>query len=385
MESARRHILKIEIKGLDELQRRLARMQRAVQATASRLNQTVVETPLGRDEDGFLDRSCPSCAFVFKVSGETPSESMKACPSCGHSDPTARWETPAQLEQAKANARAHAESAVRGAFPGKRSPFPGFTQASLGVRPAFSGLSPAFSFVRTPGQGIMNFRSASSAAFGVNVMRGGRWVIVGIPAAATAALRSQRSCPECGCRFSFVGSAFFCPGCGVAPAQANFAQSIIAVRRAITQCGLLLKALSTDDAANIERALLEKAMADLVTGFQLVGESLYQRLTGVPAPTNAFQRLDGPKSGDALWRAATGHNYRDYIGDEGTTMLRKYFQRRHLLAHTNGFVDQSYLDRSGDRDYVLGQRLVVRRWEVEEFAKLVECLSTRMGLQQPST
>jgi uncharacterized Fe-S cluster-containing radical SAM superfamily protein len=66
-------------------------------------------------------------------------------------------------------------------------------------------------------------------------------------------------------------------------------------------------------------------------------------------------------------------------------MLRKYFQRRHLLAHTNGFVDQSYVDRSGDREYALGQRLVVRGWEVEEFAKLVERLSTRMGLQQPST
>ena len=363
--------MKFEIKGLDEFQRHLERMQRDIRTTATRLNQTVVETLLCRDEDGFLDRRCPNCSFVFKVAGESPSESVKVCPSCGHNDPAARWETAAQHERAMANARAHAECAVKVAFSGARSP-------SFGVHPSFGNLTPELPDLWRRSQGIVNFRAASAAGSGVNVMREGNWVVVGVPAESTTALRSQRSCPDCGCHFSFVGSAFFCPCCGVAPAEENFTQSIIAIRSSITHIKSLSNALSADDAANLERALLEKAMADLVTGFQLLGEILYERLTGACAPENAFQRLDGVNSGNALWCSATGRKYSDYIGDDGMTALRRYFQRRHLLAHKNGFVDQSYLDRTGDRGYARGQRLVIRGSDVAEFIQIVELLASAM-------
>jgi hypothetical protein len=209
-------------------------------------------------------------------------------------------------------------------------------------------------------------------------MREGKWVVVGIPAAATAALRTERRCSDCGCRYAFIGSAFFCPGCGKASAEENFAQSVATVRRTIEQCQILRKTLSADDAANLERALFEKAVADLVTVFQLMAEALYQRLTATSAPTNAFQRLDGPTSGEALWLAATGRSYADHISTDGMAKLRKYFHRRHLLAHKDGFIDQTYLDRSGDEHYKPGQRLVVRGWEVEEFAYLVETLIIAM-------
>ena len=36
------------------------------------------------------------------------------------------------------------------------------------------------------------------------------------------------------------------------------------------------------------------------------------------------------------------------------------FQRRHLIEHNNGMVDQKYIDKSGDNSYAVGQRLVVK-------------------------
>jgi NMD protein affecting ribosome stability and mRNA decay len=225
-------LIKIEMNGFDEFTRRLERMARDVQATTTRLNRTVVDTPLAPDENGFVDRRCPSCSFLFKIAVDNPFGKVRACPSCGHRHPDACWETLAQLERATTNAREHATTVVRAAF--------------SGVRPA------GYAFGR---------RFAAASEGGVNVMRDGRWVVVGLPARASAALRSERTCAECGCRFSFIGSAFFCPGCGTSSADGNFAQSIAEIRRAIVYCRVLRETLPPDEAAIIERAVLEKAMA----------------------------------------------------------------------------------------------------------------------------
>jgi hypothetical protein len=110
----------------------------------------------------------------------------------------------------------------------------------------------------------------------------------------------------------------------------------------------------------------------------MIAETLYEQKTSVRAPQNAFQRLEGSNSGDALWCAASGRSYADYLSADDLARLRTYFQRRHLLAHKNGFVEQVYLDRSGDTAYAIGQRLVVRAAEVEDRTRLVETLVTAM-------
>lgn len=50
------------------------------------------------------------------------------------------------------------------------------------------------------------------------------------------------------------------------------------------------------------------------------------------------------------------------------------FQRRHLIEHNNGMVDQKYIDKSGDQTYVVGQRLVVKQAEVNELIELIKKL-----------
>jgi uncharacterized Zn finger protein (UPF0148 family) len=332
------------MKGFDELARQLDRIARNVEATTARLNRTAVETPLLPDENGFIDRSCPSCALPFKIAVGR-SGGVRACPSCGHKDPDARWETEEQREQAMANAKQYTSDAVRAAF--------------SGVRPG------GYAF----GRGFFG-----SPRDGVNVVRDGRWVVVGLPARAGATLRSERTCAACNCRFSFIGSAFFCPGCGISSAEDNFDQSLAEVRRVVAGCRVLGEMLAPDEAAIIVRALLEKAIADLVTSFQMIAETLYQRNTGTVPPLNAFQRLEGTNSGHALWVAATGRSYADYLTASDREALGLYFQRRHLLAHRNGFVEQRYLDRSGDTEYAAGQRLIIEERDVTSFARIIETL-----------
>lgn len=48
--------------------------------------------------------------------------------------------------------------------------------------------------------------------------------------------------------------------------------------------------------------------------------------------------------------------------------LKVMFQRRHILEHNNGMIDQKYIDNSNDSSYSLGQRVVVK--EADAYALL---------------
>jgi hypothetical protein len=109
--------------------------------------------------------------------------------------------------------------------------------------------------------------------------------------------------------------------------------------------------------------------------FQRLNEQLYERHCSKTARRNAFQNLD---AGSDLWRAEIGHGYADLIGQTKLDQLRVYFQQRHLLAHQQGIVDQDYIDRSGDKTYAAGQRLLIRDTAVREFADLIEELSREL-------
>lgn len=58
--------------------------------------------------------------------------------------------------------------------------------------------------------------------------------------------------------------------------------------------------------------------------------------------------------------------------------LERYFQQRHLFAHKEGMVDQSYIDKSGDHRYVVGQRLVVRKDAIQKLTELVCKLASEL-------
>ena len=71
---------------------------------------------------------------------------------------------------------------------------------------------------------------------------------------------------------------------------------------------------------------------------------------------------------------ATGKHYSDYLAPAEIATLKRAFQQRHLLAHTQGIVDQNYIDRSGDTSHQLGERLVIRGAAVLNFLDVVEKL-----------
>jgi hypothetical protein len=51
------------------------------------------------------------------------------------------------------------------------------------------------------------------------------------------------------------------------------------------------------------------------------------------------------------------------------------FQKRHLLAHSDGIVDARYVKESGDGTYKEGQRIAVMVQDIEDLVALVSTLA----------
>lgn len=304
------------------------------------------------DDEGYFDRACPSseCGVAFKVHFEdwralVPDESVH-CPICGVSEPSTEWNTPDQVEQIRSTALRHVHGQLNNAM-------------SKSMRGAN----------RTQSSGLVSMTWS---------YKPGRMPVL-VTAAASDVMTQKSTCGVCGCRYSSVGAAFFCPACGHNSAIAAFDGAVDTVRQTTAALPeirrVLVETAGQDAAEDSVRHICENSLVKLVSAFQRFAEAQYEALivpNKQPARRNVFQNLD---DSTALWKAAVGWGYEDLLTPDNLRDLKRYFQQRHLLSHSDGLVDQLYLDRSGDTSYQLGQRLVIRADVVEQLAGFVAGLA----------
>src|SRR6266700_6466535 len=314
-----------------------------------------VSIPIPTDNDGYLDRRCPSeaCLADFKVLMEDwkhkVSDAQVFCPIWREEAKSTEWNTPEQHEYIRQVGINHIQGIVSQALSQDAKDFnsrqrPGFINISMSHKPGTPTLI--------------------------------------VPISAAEELRQKFTCEQCGCRYSSLGAAFFCPACGHNSAESTFAQTIETVRKSLAALPAIRQAVQAaadaDAARNTAREILENSMGRMVGAFQRIAEALFDR---TPAATttrrrkNVFQNLT---EGSALWRTVTGKGYEDLLAPAEMADLLRLFQQRHLLAHCEGIVDQDYITKSGDATYAVGQRLVFRDATVGRLAELVAKLAEEL-------
>lgn len=313
-----------------------------------------ISIPIRLDDKGYLDRMCPNdeCDGTFKVLFEDGNDKIRDeemfCPFCRHSAASTEWSTPEQVAYFKEYATAEMAKLVQGAL--QRG-----VAKSRPMRSTGGLLSVSMSLKYSPGR-----------------------IPQVVPIDATQVLRQEFSCESCGCRYASLGASFFCPACGHNSATSAFDTTLTTVEKTVTSLGPLQKALevnvSPDDATNAVRQILEDQFPRIVGAFERLNETLFDKLansTQHPHKGAVFQRLD---DASMLWQQASGIGYGAFLSNQELSRLKLLFQRRHVLSHRQGIVDQQYIDRSGDTAYSVGQRLVTRESDVIELVRLVRQL-----------
>ncbi len=310
---------------------------------------TSIPVSISCDEEGYFDRECPSeeCEFQFKVHMEDWKAKVRDeevfCPFCGHTAESTEWNTEEQIEHMKQAAIAHLRSTMGDAL--KRD------------------------------ADRWNRRQPRNSLISMTMKVDSRPRQIALPPAAAEPMRLKIVCPACACRYAVIGAAYFCPSCGHNAADQVFAQTIAGIRQSLEALDSVRAAIQDRDAAkSATRLIVENSLQNAVTTFQRCTEALYSNMLSAPtARRNAFQNL---AEGSQLWQAATGKRYADHLSNGEMNRLALSFQQRHLLAHTQGIVDQDYLSKTGDTRYRLGQRIVVRAPMVRDTLDLIERLVT---------
>lgn len=297
------------------------------------------------DAAGYYDKECPNedCLSKFKVNAEDWrnlfSDEAVYCPFCGHFAPARSWRTTEQIEQAKEQA---------------------FQQVKARIGQALDRDCREFNRHQRKGFITMSMKF-SGTTYAPN-----------LPAAALEEMEQRITCENCGARYAVIGSAFYCPCCGHNSAKQTFFNTIEKVKAKINnleRVRLSISQFSKDEAARTCNSLIETSVPDLVVALQRLCECVYPQLpNAVKTKKNVFQRLD---DGNKLWHDATGQGYSDWITDEEYALLKKCFQRRHVLQHKDGIVDQEYIDKSGDTSYLVGQHLIINKAEIIVYADIV--------------
>jgi uncharacterized Zn finger protein (UPF0148 family) len=327
----------------DKVFRKLRQLERGVK----------VPIEMKLDDNGYLDRLCPSdeCGAAFKVLFEDWRDIVRDeevfCPICRHKAESSEWNTPEQDKYIQQAATTYVQKQLGQVF---KADARRFNRSQN--RESFIKMTMSYKPGRIP---------------------------IAVPANAADIMTQEFCCKECNCHYASIGAAFFCPSCGHNSVLDTFANSVDTVQKTLAAIpeirDVLAKANDENIAEDSIRHICENSMVKLVSSFQRYAEACFRKLANAASFTvrqNLFQNLT---ESDKIWRDATSTGYSDLLHKKEYKRLALYFQQRHVLAHLDGIIDQKYIDRSNDRRFNIGQRLVVTEHNVSDLAIIVNKLA----------
>jgi hypothetical protein len=286
------------------------------------------------DEDGLVGRECPvpECESYFKIQLGTglKGENLPChCPYCGHAAGPDKFFTKAQVE--------YAQSVVMNQFAGALLKDLKSLEFNHEPREAFGiGISMKVSGRPTP---IRHYREKQ--------------------------LETEVVCEQCTLRYMIYGVFGFCSDCRVH-------NSFQILKKNLELVGKMLAVAETQEQA-VAQSLIENGLEDCVSAFDGFGREICRlhakKSTDLAkAEKVSFQNLEGAKqSTKLLFNLDLAAGLTD---DEWKAAVRA-FQKRHVLSHKMGVLDEAYVRKSGDTHAVVGRKVSIAIDEVRALSQII--------------
>lgn len=304
------------------------------------------------DEKGYLDRECPheECKFIFKVHIEDWKNKVLDervyCARCGHKAPSDQWWTQQQLEDIEAVALQMV-----------------MNQVQESIQKSFRKTS-----------------KYSSKYFKVKYKPGKKITFQNNPIGQREEWELEILCDQCSTRTSVIGTAYFCPCCGHNAIERVFSESMDRISKQLNSLDemqdLLDKVYDRDTIANMIQNLVETSLKDIISAYQKFAMDSFSKGSTKKVRPNDFQIVE---KGSSLFQKHYGAGYNDWLTSDEITFMNLMFQRRHILEHNNGIVDEKYIYNSKDTLYTVGQRIVCKKEQVLKLAEIIRRLSENIS------
>jgi hypothetical protein len=293
-----------------------------------------VEISIPKDEEGYLGRECPNeaCRGYFKIVDGTglPGQVPCHCPYCGHA--------------------------------GKHDTF--FTQEQIAYVESYALNKLSKALIQDLKD--MEFTHKPRGPFGIGFSLRVSGRPIPIRECRDKTLETHVVCDHCTLKYAIYGVFAYCPDCGVH-------NSLQILNKNLELYGKLLDLAKQADLGMAEH-LTGNALEDAVSAFDGFGrETCRVRAAKATDPAKAegmsFQNLDGARKrvqdlfAVDLSAAVTADEW-DFASG--------CFQKRHLLSHTMGVVDDDYLKKAKDPSAVLGRKVSITPDEVTKLLSLLK-------------
>jgi hypothetical protein len=291
-----------------------------------------ITVPFTPDEGGYIGRECPvaECLGYFKITfgtgvkGPTPCH----CPYCGHSGEHSTFFTREQLEYASSVVMRKVTDAFQKdlkavEFDHKpRGPF---------------GMGFSLKLKKSPPLPIRYYREKQ--------------------------LETEVTCDRCTLRYAIYGVFGWCPDCGV-----HNSLQILGTNLELAKKELALAASAEREMADY---LVGDALENVVSAFDAFGREICSQ----KGADIRFQNLSGARR---RVQEAFGFDFADGLGSDTWESACRFFQKRHLLAHKMGVIDEEYVQKAHDPAAAVGRKVRVSPEEVAAAACIVETLGRRL-------
>jgi hypothetical protein len=291
-----------------------------------------VNVPMNSDEDGYFGRECPveDCLGYFKV---TPGTGLKGpapchCPYCGHSGDNNTFWTQEQLEYAR----------------------------SFVLRQITDALHKDMK--------SMEFDHKAKGMFGIGISLK---VTQGAPHPIKyyreKELETHVVCESCTLRYAIYGVFGWCPDCGIHNSLQILAKNFELAKKELSLARTVEKDLADH--------LIGDALENAVSAFDGFGRELSSRKGG----EIRFQNLPGARRNV---QETFGFDFADGLTPEQWSDVCRVFQKRHLLAHKMGVIDDDYVLKASDPGAVTGRKVQISYEEVNSSIEIIDLLGRRL-------
>lgn len=276
------------------------------------------------DEAGYTGRECPECEKYFKIKFGTglPEATDCHCPYCNHIGPQDEFWTKQQIE--------YAQSVALNKISGD--------------------------LLKSMKKMEMKPKRNQFISIGIKVK--------GRPTPITyyseKELEEKVVCDSCTLEYTIYGAFGFCPDCGVHNSkqivEANF--------------DLVLKMLdlASGTDSDIKSKLIENALEDCISAFDGYAREhcsgIYKKIS--------FQNIEGAQR---KIRADKGVDISKGIEGDQWLFTVKQFQKRHLLAHRMGVIDEEYIKKTNGSPSAVGRKVSITEEGVRKLVANLQVIS----------
>lgn len=298
-----------------------------------------IKISISLDDDGFIGRECPNpeCEGYFKVKFGTglKGENLPCyCPYCGHMSSHDLFWTKEQIEYIR----------------------------SFMLRKVNDTLYKDLK--------KLEFDHKPRGTFGIGVsLKIKRNGLTPIHYYREKRLETEVICRNCTLHYSIYGVFAFCPDCGQHNSLDILTKNLEIIEKMLD--------LAADAGKEVADKLIENALEDCVSSFDGFGrETCRINAQRAKIPTKAekisFQNLGAVKN---TLRDIFGFDIASELTVEEWRKVVCGFQKRHLLSHKMGIVDDEYIMKSGDSNAIIGRKVNISPEEVREIIQIISKLA----------